>query len=179
MCLLQGCCQRQAEWLVFTRVGYGWCPSSLRSPIFSRHWPYGFLAHRLQFYLMQALDHIRLVVQHGVALPGWVPWIWKGAQSFSELAFPYILWPSHLLRAQTQVCDVGRAGKKGSKETTEVRPFTLTHWLRTWLVHLETLLLLWVVLFFFCFLSMTEHIWIFWGTELRLKTWNTVCCYLF
>ena len=119
------------------------------------------------------------VVQHGVALPGWVPWIWKGAQSFSELAFPYILWPSHLLRAQTQVCDVGRAGKKGSKETTEARPFTLTHWLRTWLVHLETLLLLWVVLFFFCFLSMTEHIWIFWGTELRLKTWNTVCCYLF
>ena len=85
-----------------------------------------------------------LVVQHGVALPGWVPWTWKCAQSCSELAFSYILWPSHLLRAQTQVCVVGRTGKKQSKETTEVRSLTLTHWLRTWLVHLETLLRLWV-----------------------------------
>lgn len=66
-----------------------------------------------------------LAVQHGGVLPGWVPWTCKGAQSFSELAFPSILWPPHLLRAQTQVCDVGWAGKKWSKETTEVRSLHL------------------------------------------------------
>lgn len=95
-----------------------WCSAPFRSPTLAPGLGLVVsLSHGLWFFSLHSLNTFGY--KPGIGYMFRLLWTHTFSQSFNEIVFPFILWPSPCLRALTHVSDVGRVGRKWREKTVQ------------------------------------------------------------